>query len=536
MEESWSMKRWFKKLPRFKSIPCLKFFYSRNKAQKFFFKHTLLKIFSLITFLASITFPSTVRGNLVFTQNCILAYQKIWNVELNSASVLIKQEQKLNPNNHITALLENDAFFIRVFTSLDPKDYAEFKDICVQDIDIIDKESLLNSPLFLFSKSKIHLQSALIRAKFQDYWAAAFELRRAFTEIKKNKMEYPDFILNDSYIGLIETILGNLPTNLQFSLGPLGLTGDIEKGLSKMESNLNPVRKSSLSFYSIEESLYFSYLSANLNSSHSTYSELISILSQEDDRSLLKVYVKASMAIKNYRNDEAIQILLFRPTGNNYANFPILEYLLGFTYLNRLDGISAIPHFQNFLNLSKGKAFLVDDQLRIAWIYYLLGMGDQANIYLTRVKLSGEDLVSERDKHAYHEAMEGFGNKDLLRGRLLFDGGYFDSSLMRLSQMDSTHLEPLKAKVEYVYRKARAYEAKENWKMAKYYHAKTIEIGSDLTYYFAANSALHLGLIYEKLKDKPKSREYFESCLKMNPKDYKESIEQEAKRELIKLK
>jgi tetratricopeptide (TPR) repeat protein len=58
---------------------------------------------------------------------------------------------------------------------------------------------------------------------------------------------------------------------------------------------------------------------------------------------------------------------------------------------------------------------------------------------------------------------------------------------------------------------------------------QTIKNGSESEYYYAANSALQLGLIYEKRKDYKKARIYYEKARSMENEEYKNSIDQKAK-------
>ena len=55
-------------------------------------------------------------------------------------------------------------------------------------------------------------------------------------------------------------------------------------------------------------------------------------------------------------------------------------------------------------------------------------------------------------------------------------------------------------------------------------------------YYFAANAALQLGIIYEKQADFKKAAEYYELAQSMENVEYKNSINQKAKAGLNRIK
>jgi TPR repeat protein len=76
---------------------------------------------------------------------------------------------------------------------------------------------------------------------------------------------------------------------------------------------------------------------------------------------------------------------------------------------------------------------------------------------------------------------------------------------------------------------------KENYQQAIYYYKMAMKNGADYTYYFAANAALNIGLIYEALENKDLAAYYFKACLKMRDHEYQRSIDQKAKAGLKRL-
>ncbi len=496
------------------------------------------KILTGILFLFLIHISSESFGYLKFDQNCILAYQKLWNLELEEANRILVQEKKEAPNNHIISLLQNYSSFLQVFTNDEKDRYSLFKQACTKNLDNIELEensSGEHSPLFLFSKSMIHLQSALLRAKFQDYWSATFELKKAYSDIQKNKVKFPNFVLNDTYIGLIQSLLGNIPSNLKILLNPLGLKGDLETGMEKMENNLFKIRNSPLGFYYSEASLYYAYLSASLTPNRNSYKDLLAYIEPISNQSLLKTYVSSWISMKKYQNNEAIRWLQSRSTTSSFSNFPILDYLLGVAFLNKLDSQS-IPYLMKFIQENKSLNFKQDAFLRLSWNYTLLGREDLAKKYLHLVQNVGLETITEKDKQAVQEVTYGIPNVSILKSRLLFDGGYFTQSLEILNKTDTSSLKSFRERLELTYRKARIYETQENFTEAILFHKLTLQNGYSSIYYFAANSSLHLGHIFQKLNQPEKAKECYEKCLNMEEKEFKGSIDREAQTGLNGLK
>jgi tetratricopeptide (TPR) repeat protein len=61
------------------------------------------------------------------------------------------------------------------------------------------------------------------------------------------------------------------------------------------------------------------------------------------------------------------------------------------------------------------------------------------------------------------------------------------------------------------------------------FYKSTIVKGKHLKQYFAARSALQLGLIYEERKDFVAAIEYFKNCMEMKNTAFKNSLDQKAK-------
>ena len=61
------------------------------------------------------------------------------------------------------------------------------------------------------------------------------------------------------------------------------------------------------------------------------------------------------------------------------------------------------------------------------------------------------------------------------------------------------------------------------------YYQSTLAMGKNERYYFAANSAISLGLIYEKRKDYAKAKSMYNTAIGLKNHDYEVGTEQKAK-------
>jgi tetratricopeptide (TPR) repeat protein len=67
------------------------------------------------------------------------------------------------------------------------------------------------------------------------------------------------------------------------------------------------------------------------------------------------------------------------------------------------------------------------------------------------------------------------------------------------------------------------------------YYKKTILSGQNEPYYFAAKSALQIGLLYEIDNNQEEAKRYFNICIQMEDHQYEQGIEQKAKAGLNRL-
>ena len=84
-------------------------------------------------------------------------------------------------------------------------------------------------------------------------------------------------------------------------------------------------------------------------------------------------------------------------------------------------------------------------------------------------------------------------------------------------------------KLEILYRKARNHEKLNQFQLAKKYYNDTYNLGNDMNFYFAAKSALQLGLLYENEGLNEKAIEYFNKCINLKNHQYEQGIELKAK-------
>ena len=69
-----------------------------------------------------------------------------------------------------------------------------------------------------------------------------------------------------------------------------------------------------------------------------------------------------------------------------------------------------------------------------------------------------------------------------------------------------------------------------------HYYFLAANRGQNSPYYFAANAALHLAMIYEAEHDFPHARNFYRLCLDMKEEEYKSGIDNQARDGLKRMK
>ncbi|QNL51189.1 tetratricopeptide repeat protein [Olivibacter sp. SDN3] len=469
---------------------------------------------------------NNIQASFDFNMNCQKAYQEALNVRLDIARDYIKKEKQHNPDNKLVYLIEN---YIDYFHILATDNKAEFdklkknKSTRLASLSEADKES----PYYLFSQAEINLQWALLRGRYQEYVASAFEIKRAYNMLQENAEKFPDFLPNRIALGMVNAVLGSLPSSAQKALGTLGVHGNTMRGEKMLENLVEQLPLTDYALFYDESVFYLMQVWVNITKKKDAYNHIIAKSQKMNNHSLLKVYVQAYTSFKTGHNDAAITYLTNRPKDPSYTSYPYLDYLLAMAKINKLD-LSAINTFQHFVKTSNGASMVKDAYLHMAYVALIKGDKVAYSNYIEKVASEGTSY-DERDKQALNEANDGQPNVALLKARLLFDGGYYEKARQILKQENANDYQLKRDKIEYCYRFGRlCHEVGEIQNAIKLY-SYAIDFGHDSKYYYAANAAVFVGNLYEQKRQYKQAADYYNRAIAMKNHDYEGSIENKAK-------
>ncbi len=496
-------------------------------------KNTIKYILPIIFLLFS---SSSLLAQYTYTydQRCKDAYKAVLSLRLDEAERLIVVEKQLHPDNNIPYLIESYMLFFKVFIGEDEvlfKRYDKRKDAIYERLDQGDD----GSPYYLYSKAVVNAHWALARMKFSEFLTAAFEFRKSYIQLEENKKKFPNFLPDNLYTGIFHIAVGSVPSEYMWLVNLLGFEGTIKQGQEEIQYLIDDMeRNSSLSFYREEVVFYKTFLDINItNELESAYLQYQNNKAKMDTNLLknpLMTYALSRLLKEKKFNDEAIDLLENRYQGKEYYPFYYLDYLTGYYKLQRLDE-TANKDILKFINNFCGKIYLKSAYQKLSW-YYLIN-GDIPSYKKAKQRiLKVGNLLSDDDKQAEAYAKEQKNpNIYLLKARLLSDGGYFERAQKSLTEgkKDILSSKDSRDQIEYYYRLARVYHEWGKEQESIPYYKQSIEKGKNLPYYYAANSALKLGNIYEKNKDYKKALKYYKWAMNMKNEEYKSSIALKAK-------
>lgn len=467
------------------------------------------------------------------------AYEELLRLRFDSAIRIIDREKVKSSGNLAHTYLLNYIDFLKAIISEETQDYNRLldnKSTRLKQLETVDSKS----PWRLYAQAQLNLQSGVARVKFGDYAQAAVDINKAYRLFTANDKQFPRFKPNKAGVGLLHVLIGSIPDSYKWVTGILGMEGNVNHGLKELQSLLDiPSANNPYPYLHVESLFITTFITFNLAEDNANkdiiyHSLKNNQINNELKRNPLLIYALSAFYLDQGQNEKALTLLSARPLDKSYYSFHYLDYLTGTALLNKLDK-NAKVYFLKYVTHFRGRNFIKSAYQRLAWLYLIEGDYSNYKVYISRIRLFGfKDIDS--DKEAQHEAEnQQRPNIELLKSRLLFDGGYYAQAEQLLNKLNSSHLIE-RDHLECLYRQARIYHKSGNILRAKEVYTITYKQGNKSTTYFAANSLLNLGHIYEQEGQRSKALWCFQTCLKLNFNEYRTSIQQKAKAGINRLK
>jgi hypothetical protein len=454
-------------------------------------------------------------------------YESITSLRIPEARTLMSQDKKANASNLIYPLLESYADFYQLFLNENKDEYSRMFPAFEQRIQLLE-EGPKQSPYHLYSIALAHLHKSLIAIRFNKNLEAALDFRKAFLLFKENKKAYPNFSPNHVYLGLMTTVIGTIPKGYQWMASLLGMSGKITEGnalvlkyIHSKDAYANQCRNEALFVYP--------YLVMNFEGNKKKTFDFLENTDYDFTNNHLHAYMATNLYLNNQQSQKALQIASDINPANTYLDLPFWQLEIGYAYLNELKLDAAKNAMQQFINRFKGQFYVKDAFEKLSWIAYIQGDQAKANAYRSNVLSKGND-ITDADKQALQNAKIGtWPHPNLLRARLLSDGGYQQQALSVLAGKTSKDFDKDTDKTEFAYRLGRIYDLAGQPDQAIPFYTSAIEKGANQPAYFAARAALQIGLIYEQKNNPTLAITFFNTCLEMKNHAFKNSLDQKAK-------
>ncbi len=469
-----------------------------------------------------------------FDATCQQAYHEITRLKLTSGGQLIAQARLQNPNNLIPELLESYIDFYTLFFNEDPAEYKTKEDHFSNYLDKLE-DGPESSPYYNFCRATVYLQKACVQIKFGSRISAGLNFRKAFGLIKDNRKSFPSFAPNNIIYGPAMVAAGVIPDGYKWLASIFGIKGSIKDGITIMQQFVNSNDPLAKLFFE-EACFYYCYIVFYIENKPEDAFQFITQHKLDLVNNHLLGYMAANLAINNKQNEFARNVILNRNPSPEYMKTFIWDFEMGYIKLRHLETAEAAKYFASYLANFKGQFYVKDACQKLSWCYYLQGNNASAESTRQRLLTIG-NTDTDADKQANRDAKSGiFPNLLLLKSRVLSDGGYTNEALAVLAGKNSNDFPRIEDRLEFVYRLARIYDDLNKYDDAIKAYNYTISIGEQRQEYYAARSALQLGLIYEKLGKKDLAIACYQKCLGMEDHEYKDSIDQKAKAGLARVK
>ncbi|MBP7184594.1 MAG: hypothetical protein KBA06_03720 [Saprospiraceae bacterium] len=491
-------------------------------------------IFITSIFLLTITNGSS-KPYFNFSPSAQKAYQFAISLRFKEARTELNLLKQKEPENLITLFISDYIDFFTIFINENKDEFKQLSPNKDFRLNQLQKSNLKSSPYFRYCQAEILLHWALTRLKFEEYYTAFTEVKKAHALLKENEKLFPDFIANKKSLGILHAIVGTIPDSYKWGVTLVsGIDGDIALGKKEIESVINYSAKNEFIFYD-ETIVMYALLLLHLENQGDDAWNIVKNSKLSPKSNPLSCFVLANLAMHTGKNDEAIEILSNRPTGNQYHPFWYLDFMLGNCKLYRLDNDAEI-YLLRYIKNFKGLNYIKEAYQKLAWHALLNGKSVNYQSYMKLCTLRGNKQI-EGDKKAYNEAItKQVPEINLLKARLLFDGGYYKRSLATIENKSIESFKTKKFQLEYMYRKGRIYHKLRQDANAIECYQYTINNGKTEKYYFACNAALQMGILYEQQKKNDLAKSYFTQCLNIEPEEYANGLHQQAKAGLNRLK
>lgn len=388
-----------------------------------------------------------------------------------------------------------------------------------------------DSPYKSYMLGEMDFERALIHIQNKNYWSAVWKIKSAYQKLSECVKKYPHFYEPYKTLGILHTMIGNIPRKYAWMVNILGFKGTVQQGEKEL---LLCIQKADLQ--QIESQLIYAYMCMNIYLKREKSLSIAIEMPKQYPESKYIATISALICTKLNHDEEGLSILnKLQHFDTSYLDFAFTEYLMAEYALHKNDTYSAINYYKNYINKVKNSLFKADSYFKIGLCYELQGKRKEGIIYYQK-SIAEPDSEQEEDKQAQKYA-KNLLNKplnaiemDLRIARHYADGGYYHKATAQI-QGYQVHLSSYgyMEQIEWYYRRARIEHAQNVFQSAIEYYKKCVQITSPQSIWMQVYAWYYMGTIYEKQNNRIKAKECYEKALSYEDYEYQNSLERRAK-------
>jgi tetratricopeptide (TPR) repeat protein len=389
------------------------------------------------------------------------------------------------------------------------------------------------TPDFEWLKAEMLFHAWLAQVWFGSRVSGAAKIFGSYRRIREHRQLHPEFWQNLKLAGMFNVMFDFIPTWMRRAADMFGLSGNSVLGMYQIETYCDSAAGCP---GLAEEGILIAGLGYKMNQQELKGMDFLQRQPAGVMENTLIRYLYASAATYTYQNDLALEILGGIRENDLQMRFYSLDYITGRCMLNKLEPGANVP-LERYLADYPGQDYRKDICFRLSCYYLIRGNLERYRHYHELIATTGETM-RDRDQEALLEYRSGVvPHTDLLRARLLCDGGYYDRALAELSAIDPPELTETAHRLEFHYRKGRIYQQSGRNAEAIAELTRAYGNGKSLPYTFATRAALNLGRIYEESGDYRLAFDWYEHASRAWSEEHSaESVKDAAERGMERVK
>lgn len=479
--------------------------------------------------------PGQLKASFVFSAEIQKAIEAAVALHKSEVSKQLQLEKTARPANSMILLVEDYQDFYQLVFAANPNAFTAAENRLDSRLSALERDKS-TGPWQLFAKGRMHIHRALLNGMQKNYLTAAIQLNKANSAIGELRKSHPDFLPGQREKALLDVIFGGVPDQYKWAASAVGWKGNEKQGMLVLKGMVAKIESSPYKALTDESRILVAYILGFSKDEEKAAWNILRADPELAKTNLTGMYLLAKLGGKVGRNDEAIRLLLNRPKAPNYHQFPLLEFYLATAFLYQNDP-RALSYFEIYLSSKEPRIYKKVAVLRMGYYYMLQNDREMVAKTLARAEMSGPNL-DESDAQAAQEAQsiaKGWPQPDLLRARLQYDGGYYETAAETLDKLQPQRL-PTAEQLEYHYRRAQVLNDWGKMQEAIAPYEQAISLGKNDGNYLPANACYRLGIIYEKQGKNSLAIQYFERSLQFNKHPYTQSMSIKAKAGINRLK